>query len=134
MKNKDTIQRLEGRILELLGEKHKIPIRHKGEILLVNPMNVIYCQADGNYTIIHLKNGKSILSAKTLKSIQQQFPDNLFFRVHKSYLVNITRIKRINLNGSFYAILSDEIKIKIATSRKKELLRTVYHNSKMPTL
>jgi DNA-binding LytR/AlgR family response regulator len=53
------------------------------------PVNtIVYIEGKGNYSIIHLKNQKQVVMAKTLKKFEAQLRLNQFVRIHKSYLVN----------------------------------------------
>lgn len=60
---------------------------------------ITYLEADINYTIFHLKNGKKIVSSFTLKKYESDIQLNGFLRVHKSYLLNPDFIKNFNQIG-----------------------------------
>ncbi len=63
----------------------------------VNPKEVIWLQADVNYTRIFLIDGKKILVATTLKEIENRFSAfPKFFRINKSMIINIDCIKQIS--------------------------------------
>lgn len=49
-----------------------------------------YCTADGNYTYVHLKGERPVLTAKTLCRFAELLPG--FIRIHKGILVNPTHI------------------------------------------
>lgn len=50
---------------------------------------VILLKGVKNYTIIYLNNGKVHVVAKSLKKFEEEFAPLSFFRVHKSYLINL---------------------------------------------
>jgi len=54
--------------------------------------NILYCQADSNYCKIICIDGKELLMSKTLKYVEELLANELFFRIHKSYLVNLNYI------------------------------------------
>ncbi|MBL4624994.1 MAG: LytTR family transcriptional regulator [Flavobacteriales bacterium] len=54
--------------------------------------NIIYCEADSNYTHIHLKNSRKITVTKTLKVYEELLSPSKFHRIHQSYLVNLNCI------------------------------------------
>ena len=66
--------------------KITIPLQNGFEVLQME--EILYCQADDNYTQIFLKKGKRLVS-KTLKYFEESLSENGFARVHKSYLVNL---------------------------------------------
>lgn len=64
----------------------------------------------GNYSLIYLKDGRSLLVSKCLERLEQCVPENSVLRIHKSYLINPRFVecvldKQIKLiNGSIYAV------------------------------
>lgn len=67
---------------------------------MIKLRNIVYCCAEINYTKIHTISGEVIIVSKTLKKVAEMFPENLFFRIHKSYLVNKNYIKRYAKTGT----------------------------------
>ena len=56
--------------------------------------HVLYLEAAGNYIIVHTTQDQYIIS-KTLKFWEKQMDESRFWRVHKSYLVNVEHIKEL---------------------------------------
>ena len=71
----------------------KIGVFNDNGFDLISKNEILYCHADNNYTHIHKLDGKSLLVSKTLKDIEHQMDNPNFFRVNKSFLVNIQHIK-----------------------------------------
>lgn len=67
--------------------KEKVRIQHSSIILM---------EAKGNYTLIHLKNEKKMLIAKTLKSLEKNLNNNQFYRIHRTFLINRTYLMSYN--------------------------------------
>ena len=66
----------------------------------VRPDEIVLLVADVNYTMILLSNGAKLLVATTLKELEKRFMNcESFFRVHKSYLLNLSYIRDYNLNS-----------------------------------
>lgn len=55
---------------------------------------IVACESNNNYCIIHLKDGTSNTVSKTLKHIEQTINSTNFLRIHQSYLINTEFIKR----------------------------------------
>lgn len=72
------------------------------------PWNEIqFLEADGNYTRIHT-TGRKIMISQTLKKVEDQLPARLFFRVHRSYMVNIHYIQAYHsYSDSQYLLLEN---------------------------
>ena len=65
-------------------------------------------------------NGFTI--SKTLREYDDMFSDSGFYRVHKSYLINLSHIKRFEKQEGGYIILSNSAKIPVASRKREELL------------
>jgi len=91
---------------------------------LVKTSEILYLEADDNYCRIFLTGKEKILVTKSLKSYEDELSPNIFFRCHKSYLVNISHIKEyvIGRNES-KIILNDTTSIQVARRRACELKR-----------
>ena len=74
---------------QFVDGKITIPLQNGFEVLQIK--DILYCQADDNYTQIFLKDKKKLVS-KTLKYFEEMLTENGFARVHKSYLVNVGHI------------------------------------------
>ncbi|HNP67799.1 MAG TPA: LytTR family DNA-binding domain-containing protein [Aequorivita sp.] len=99
--------------------KITIPLQNGFEVLQME--EILYCQADDNYTQIYLKKGKRLVS-KTLKYFEDSLSENGFARVHKSYLVNVNEITEYKKGKGGSVVLSSGKEIMVSPSRKKELL------------
>jgi two-component system LytT family response regulator len=109
---------LKPRTTQVVG-KITIPVQNGFEVLEI--ANIMYCQADDNYTHIFLKEGKKLVS-KTLKYFEQALAESGFARVHKSYLVNVNTIKEYKKGKGGSVVLTNGKQIMVSPSRKKELL------------
>ena len=85
--------------------------------------NIVYCQADENYSIIHTISGESILVTKTLKALEDIFPAGHFFRIHKSFLINLNFVKEYSRGEEHYVLLEDGTSLEVATRRHDEFVR-----------
>ncbi len=104
--------------------KLAIPSLEGLDFILID--DILYCQADGNYTIIHTKDEKFIIS-KTLKMIEHLLENAPFFRTHQSYLVNINHIRKYLRGVGGEIILSDGSYVQVARARKEALMKRIYH-------
>lgn len=102
-------------------ESEKIKITFDGKINFMKPEEVIYLMSDGNYSKLYLQNGKEVLLTYKLKEMQAILPQKYFFRVHKSYIINIQKITSFYKNES-YLVLNKNINIPLARSRKADFI------------
>lgn len=99
--------------------KITIPLQNGFEVLQIQ--DILYCQADDNYTQIYLQDKKKLVS-KTLKYFEEALRENGFARVHKSYLVNVNAITEYKKGKGGSVVLFNGKEIMVSPARKKELL------------
>lgn len=87
-----------------------------------NISNIIYCEADENYTKIHTVRGEIILVSKNLGVLEELLPATVFFRIHKSYLVNLNFIRKYNRTDCHYIELEDGTQLDVAKRRIDEFV------------
>ena len=122
-KIKEKENNLQHSVLRLVNKKitGKITIPQQSGFEVLEIENILYCQADDNYTKIFLKDSKKLVS-KTLKYFEGMLSDKGFARVHKSYLVNVNSIKEYRKGKGGSVVLIKGKEIMVSPSRKKELL------------
>ena len=109
---------LKPRLSQITG-KIPIPVQQGFEVLQV--ADILYCQADDNYTNIFIGDKKKLVS-KTLKYFEDALKDNGFARVHKSYLVNVNAVTEYRKGKGGSVVLSSGKEIMVSPSKKKDLL------------
>lgn len=78
------------------AQKSQLFVRKGDTLEAVDLSEILYLQADGNYTFINYTNGKRGHIPKTLKHFETQLNKD-FLRVHKSFIANIKHLKEIKL-------------------------------------
>ena len=106
-----------------LNHSRKIPLPTSNGILFINEPDIIRCEANGRYTVIHTTTEKKLTVTKTLKEIESLLGSGHFFRVHHSHIINLEVIKKYNRGQGGTVELKDGSIVEVASSRKEELLR-----------
>ncbi|MEX2511664.1 MAG: LytTR family DNA-binding domain-containing protein [Cyclobacteriaceae bacterium] len=75
--------------------KDAIFIRDKGCLKKIHFSNIIYLKGDGNYTNL-LTRDRAYSLRNILKEFEDLLPDDLFIRIHKSFIVNLNEINTIS--------------------------------------
>lgn len=88
----------------------------------VEAADILYCNAEGNYTHIILTGSRKYILSRTLKDVEQMLARMDFFRIHASYLINFNFLTRYLRHDGGYAEMSDGRQIPIAKRRKEEFL------------
>ena len=111
------------RLLLQKNEEEKttdIYIRQGDAFLRINWDEILFVEAMQNYLKLHL-GGKVFVIRQTMASLEEMLPTDVFFRIHKSFLVNIARIDAVSGGRLFIS----GIELPISKLRKEELMNTV---------
>jgi len=93
--------------------------------IILSMSEIIYCEASGAYTNIHLADGKNIFTSRTLGDFESQLSGENFFRIHNSFLINLNRIKEFQRNEGSYVLMENNIKLAVSQRRRKDFLDAI---------
>ncbi len=100
--------------------KHKkLAIKESKSINYILIEDIAHLKADGNYTNIILKSGRSLVSSKVLKHYDALLSDYGFLRVHRSNMINLNYVKEFRHRYGGSIILENDDEISIAPDKKK---------------
>lgn len=103
------------------SKEKKLALPGATEITYVALENIVRLQAERNYTRFFFDNGKTFLSAKTLKEYEELLPQEQFIRVHRAHLVNRQFISRYSREGIL--CLKDDTQVEVSRRKKDQLLQ-----------
>lgn len=104
------------------SNQSKIALPLAGKTVFVNPDEIYYCKADGNYCEIYFANDTKEMLSKKIKEVEVIINNDTFFRVHNSYLVNTSFIKEFIKSDGQYLVLKNGTNIPVSRSKKEDLL------------
>lgn len=90
--------------------------------MMVNLNEICYLEADGQYVYIHLTDQRKILASKSLGHYEELLGEQSFFRIHKSYIVNISKVARVITNPSPKVELVNGFYLDLAFRRKESFI------------
>lgn len=99
-----------------LASSRKLTIRIDDEFNILNTEDIYYMEAARKYTYIYLKDD-CIKCRRTITSFENELSDYGFFRIHRSYLVNINKVEKFD---SRICILENGEKIFISQKKYDE--------------
>jgi two-component system LytT family response regulator len=105
----------------------RIVVRDGTSLHVVPVSHLDYAEAQDDYVALHAR-GKTHLKQQTISNLESSLDPNRFVRTHRSFLVNLERIARVEpyTKDIRIAILTDGTKIPVSRSgylRLKELIR-----------
>ncbi|MEE2023703.1 MULTISPECIES: LytR/AlgR family response regulator transcription factor [Alkalimonas] len=97
-----------------------ISIKDSGEITRVMVIDIDWVDAAGDYMCIHTRDGQTHILRKTMKELEQELDPRLFVRVHRSAIVNVNTIVKLQMlpNGEHQLMLSNDQTVKVSRSYK----------------
>jgi two-component system LytT family response regulator len=104
----------------------KIGIGMADKIVFVNITDIIYCEANGAYTHVYLKNGTKMVASKSLGDFEVQLAPNKFFRIHHSSLINLNRVKEFQRLDGGYVILENGKQLEVSQRKRKDFLDAIH--------
>jgi len=116
---------VDNRIAELLKDRDAsrvrflIPVREK--TIVVDASQIDWIEAADYYVTLHAGAAAHLLR-QTMDEIEKQLDRRQFFRVHRSAIVNIDRVREIHplFRGDCALVLADGRRIKLSRSRRKD--------------
>ena len=107
---------------------HRIALSTLEGLLFVNVRDIIYCESSGPYTKFVFKHADKIITSRHLKEYEDLLTGYEFFRIHKSYLVNLQEIQKYIRGEGGHLIMSDGAILNVSKQRKENFLR-IYSGS-----
>jgi two-component system LytT family response regulator len=100
----------------------RVVIKNGSEIDIILTKDIVFIEANDDYVFIHTEKGKHIKHG-TMKSYEARLDSQEFFRIHRSYIVQIGRIKKISLyeKNSYKLTLTTGQSLNISRNKVKEL-------------
>ncbi len=104
---------------------NKITLKGNNNVELVSFKDIIYVEAFGKYSkVFFLKNNAvvDILTSYAISDYEELLPANIFYRIHKSYLINCSHIKQIHKDDTTTLTMNYAITIPVSRRRFSSLL------------
>lgn len=112
---------------EVRSNKDFLFIKSDYKLLRINFDDIKYIEGMSEYIKIHLASSKPVMTLLSMKSVEEILPSDRFMRVHRSYIVNLSKISviernRIIFDGKVYIPVSDQYKSKFQNYIDKNFL------------
>jgi len=104
----------------------RLVVKEGAQLFLIPYRKIHRLEADGDYTRIFTEEGK-FMKKKGLLSFEKNLPADLFVRVHRSHLINVSKLKRIDPYGKndHIALLQNGEQVPVSRSGFKALKKVL---------
>ncbi len=93
--NKDDLTNQVSKLLHHLNSNVKLKINTPTGFIIIDSSEIIYCQADRNYSEIYLSDGRKEVITCNLKKLSKDLPKENFFRASRSLIINMSYITKV---------------------------------------
>jgi two-component system LytT family response regulator len=93
--------------------------------LVLPLMDVLFCEAQDNFTCFYFTNGKKALICRNLKFYEKALNNFGFCRVHRSHIINLEYVKRYVKGKGGTVVLENGKEIMVSNNKKVELMRRI---------
>lgn len=104
------------------GNTQKIGLSTDSGFQLEELQNILYLEAAGSYTFVNTRQGQKYTISKNLKEFEDMLPEDIFCRVHHSYIINITGVKKYNKGRGGSVEMENGTSIDVAVRKKEQFL------------
>jgi two-component system LytT family response regulator len=94
-------------------------------LVFINVDEILYCEASGNYTNIHMVDNRKFLVSRTLKEYEDLLEEQDFFRIHNSFLINLNSIKKYIRGEGGQVVMSNDKALDVSKMKKKGFLEKI---------
>jgi two-component system LytT family response regulator len=96
-------------------QNNRVVVKNGNKIKIIPAIDILYLEAADDYVKIHTKEG-AVLKNKTMSYFEETLDTGLFVRCHRSYIINVQEVTRIDQNekDSHIALLKSGIKIPVS--------------------
>ncbi len=129
--SRDETATITGRLQQLLGELDRKPeflqrlmLKSGAEIYFLKVSEIDWIEAAGNYLTLH-SGRKTHLLRETMNNITKKLDPAVFVRIHRSQIVNIDRVKKLqsDAHGDYLILLESGQELTLTRTYRDNLLK-----------
>jgi two-component system LytT family response regulator len=105
------------------GKIDRLAVPTQDGIEFFHTADIVYCEAQGSYTNILLKGKTKALVSRNLKDFENLLSDSGFCRVHHSFLINMSHVRKYIKGEGGYVVMTDDHYVDVSRRKKDEFLK-----------
>jgi len=127
LEDKNKIQELSAVLQQLKSSTRntKIALPTLDGLVYVQTTDILYLQAEDNYTYIFFKGGKKIIVSHTLGYFEESLQDHGFVRIHHHHMINLQYVEKYIKGRGGYVIMNDQTSLQVSQRKKDDFLRII---------
>ncbi len=113
--------------IKALNKTNKITLKTNEHIHLVDLDDIIRIEADGNYSTFFILDGRKVIVSTAIKDYEESLIDKGFHRIHKSHIINISKLSYFDKTDRGDVVMSDGSVVPVSF-RKREMLLDLFES------
>ncbi len=101
----------------------KLALSTNEGVFFYDPIDILYCEGENNYTRFNFAKNKPMLVSKTLGEYEDLLAEHGFIRIHKSHLVNVKYVSKVDKEGM--VMMTDGKMLAISKRRKEAVMNSL---------
>lgn len=119
-------ERMKNLLYMMRNEKlSRITLTSQEGIVFLEISQISHLESDGSYTTFYLSNDEKYLVSRPMREFEDLLPIDDFFKIHQSFIVNLTHVRGISKDDGFMALLTKGKRLPIARRRKEEFIEAM---------
>jgi two-component system LytT family response regulator len=100
----------------------RLVVKSQGQVLFLSVAEIDWIEAAGYYACLHVGNDTHVLR-RSLLELEQDLGDEKFIRIHRSIVVNLERIRGLELQtgGEYEVVLKSKVRLRLSRRFRKRL-------------
>lgn len=100
----------------------RLVVRSQGRVLFLNAADIDWIEAAGYYACLHVGGDTHVLR-RSLAELEQDLGDERFIRIHRSIIVNLDRVRGLELQsgGDYELVLESDVRLRLSRRYRKRL-------------
>jgi two-component system, LytTR family, response regulator len=108
--------------VELDNHQKTITVNYRDKDEFIAYSDIVMLKSDGSYTEIFLKSGEIKIASKNLSHYQKEICPSIFFRCHRSFIINLNFIENVSKGDNRLITLINDFNAELSRNKRKELL------------
>lgn len=100
----------------------RLVVRSQGRVLFLNVADIDWVEAAGYYACLHVGSDTHVLR-RSLSELEQDLGDEKFIRIHRSIIVNLDRVRGLELQagGEYEVVLKSNVRLRLSRRYRKRI-------------
>ncbi len=101
----------------------RIAVKSRGQTLFLKASEIDWIEAARYYACLHLVGGATHIVRRTIQELEQDLDARTFLRIHRSIIVNLERVRALELqeSGEYEVVLDSNVRLKLSRRFRRRL-------------